>query len=93
MKYDPDIFLAGFVASATVETFIMKAHGRFCSPLQNSVRLCCVMRDGVRERGLLSPRVSVLPARKPINDIRGVTVTSGGFCSPKQVSSLSVIGE
>lgn len=33
------------------------------------------------------------PQRKPINDIRGVTVTSGGFCSPKQVSSLSVIGE
>ncbi len=56
----------------------------------------CVLCDAgwsERKRGVLSPRASVIPARKPINDIRGVTVTSGGFCSPKQVSSLSVIGE
>lgn len=93
VKNDPDMFLTGFVESVNVETFIMKDNGRPCGLLHNSVRLCSVMRDGVRERGSLSPRASVLPARKHINDIRGVTVISGGFCSPKQVSSLSVIGE
>lgn len=89
-----DLFLTGFVASVKMETFIMKDNGRpCCGPLHKSVRLCSVMRDGVRERGSLSPRASLLPARKHINDIRGVTVILGGFCSPKQVSSLSVIRE
>lgn len=39
VKYDPDMFLTGFVASVNVETFIMKNNGRPCCPLHNSVRL------------------------------------------------------
>ncbi len=52
----------------------------------------CVLCDAgwsERKRGVLSPRASVIPARKPINDIRGVTVTSGGVLQ-SETSQLSI---